>query len=87
MSDNRPAVIVERNGHLMIATINRPEVRNSINCDVHVGLGVAIEEAEHDSNIRVVIITGAGDQAFSAGADLKALSRGESLAPQNEITK
>lgn len=82
-----PAVLVERQGHILIATINRPEARNAVNAAVHVGLGEALEQAEHDPEIRVVILTGAGDQAFCAGADLKALSRGERLTPDDKAQR
>lgn len=82
-----PAVRVERQGHILIATINRPEARNAVNAAVHVGLGEALELAENDPEIRVVILTGAGDQAFCAGADLKALSRGERLAPEDKAQR
>ncbi len=77
------AVTVERNGHVMIVTINRPEARNAVNRFVHEGVGDALEAAEHDPEVRCVIVTGAGDKSFCAGADLVALSRGESLAPED----
>lgn len=76
-----PAVLVERRGHVMIVTLNRPEARNAINEAVWLGAGEALADAERDVEVRVVIITGAGDQSFCAGADLKALSRGERIAP------
>ena len=78
-----PAVLTERRGHILIVTINRPEARNAVNAAVHVGIGTALEEAEGDPDIRAVIVTGAGDKSFCAGADLVALSRGESLAPDD----
>ena len=80
MSDNE-AVLVERIGHVMVATINRPEARNAVNQDVASGLGHALDDAENDDQIWVFIVTGAGDRAFCAGADLKALSRGDRREP------
>jgi crotonobetainyl-CoA hydratase len=77
------AVTVERRGHVMIVTINRPDQRNAVNRFVHEGVGDALEAADHDPEVRVVIVTGAGDKSFCAGADLVALSRGESLAPDD----
>ena len=77
------AVLVERRGHVMIVTINRPEARNAVNRFVHEGVGDALEAADADPDIRAVVITGAGDKSFCAGADLVALSRGESLAPSD----
>jgi len=85
MTDNAaPAVLTERQGHILTITINRPEARNAVNAAVHVGIGTALDEAEADPDIRVVIITGAGDKAFCAGADLVALSRGGALAPDDK---
>lgn len=75
------AVLVERRGHVMIVTINRPEARNAVNAAVHEGVGDALAAADADPDIRCVIVTGAGDKAFCAGADLVALSRGERLSP------
>jgi len=85
MSDTttQPAVLVDRDGHVIIITINRPEARNSVNVHVSLGVGEALEEADKNPEIRAVILTGAGDQAFCAGADLKALSRGEMLTPSD----
>jgi crotonobetainyl-CoA hydratase len=79
-----PAVLTERQGHILIITINRAEARNAVNAHVHVGVGLALEEAEADPEIRAVIITGAGDKSFCAGADLVAISRGEQLIPQDK---
>ena len=82
-----PAVLAERRGPILILTINRPEARNAVNAAVHVGLGEGLEQAEDDPDIRAVIVTGAGDQAFCAGADLKALSRGERLEPEDKAQR
>jgi len=64
------AVIFEINQHIATITINRPEVRNAFNPEVIVGLYDAFHEVENNKDIRVAIITGAGDKAFCAGADL-----------------
>ncbi|MCV7411647.1 crotonase/enoyl-CoA hydratase family protein [Mycobacterium florentinum] len=74
-----PAVLVERRGNVMVITINRPEARNAINAAVSIGVGDALEEAQHDPEVRAVVITGAGDKSFCAGADLKAIARRENL--------
>jgi crotonobetainyl-CoA hydratase len=72
-------VLTERDGNVLLVTINRPESRNAVNLAVTIALGDVLEEAEYDSDIRAVIITGTGDKSFCAGADLKALARGEKL--------
>lgn len=66
-------VLIETRGHTLLVTINRPAAANSINADVHRGLGEAWEYAQATEEIRVVVLTGAGDATFCAGADLKAL--------------
>lgn len=76
-----PAVLTERHGHVLLVTLNRPEARNAVNGAVTAGLGAALEDAEDDPEIRAVVLTGAGDQSFCAGADLKAVVAGESLNP------
>ncbi|WAJ44084.1 crotonase/enoyl-CoA hydratase family protein [Mycobacterium sp. Aquia_216] len=74
-----PAVLVERRGNVLVITINRPEARNAINAAVSIGVGNALEEAQHDPDVRAVVLTGAGDKSFCAGADLKAIARRENL--------
>jgi crotonobetainyl-CoA hydratase len=76
-----PAVLTELRGHVLLVTLNRPEQRNAVNGELTQGLGDALERAESDPEIRAVLLTGAGDKSFCAGADLKAISRGESLNP------
>ncbi|MFL6022364.1 MAG: crotonase/enoyl-CoA hydratase family protein [Marmoricola sp.] len=75
------AVLTELRDHVLLVTLNRPEARNAVNGDLTLGLGNALERAETDPEIRVVVLTGAGELSFCAGADLKAIARGESLNP------
>lgn len=75
------AVLSDRHDHTLLLTINRPEVRNAVNLDVSTALGDALQGAEDDRKIRAVVLTGSGSQAFCAGADLKAVGRGEPLRP------
>jgi enoyl-CoA hydratase/carnithine racemase len=70
-------VIRERRGHVEILTINRPEARNAINGAVSTAMGSIMDELAEDADCWVVVITGSGDKAFSAGMDLKAFSSGE----------
>ncbi|WP_083208493.1 crotonase/enoyl-CoA hydratase family protein [Mycobacterium malmoense] len=74
-----PGALTERRGNVMVITINRPEARNAINGAVSIGVGDALEEAQQDREVRAVVITGAGDKSFCAGADLKAISRRENI--------
>ena len=63
-------VLTEQTDHVLRVTINRPEVMNAIDQHVARGLAAAIKAAEADRDIRVVVLTGAGDRAFSAGGDV-----------------
>ena len=55
----------------LILTINRPEAMNALSLEVRHLMAEAFEAAKHDTAVRAVIVTGAGDRAFSAGADLR----------------
>ena len=63
-------VDLERDGAVALITLNRPEARNSLSPEVLVRLRDAWQVVETDDELRVAIITGAGDKAFCAGADL-----------------
>lgn len=63
-------VVLERRGQVARLTINRPERRNALNASVLSGLRAALAEIKHDDSLRVVVLSGAGEKAFSAGADL-----------------
>ena len=62
---------VEKDGRLMIVTINRPEVYNACHPMANEELVAAFDEFHADPELWVAIITGAGDKAFCAGNDLK----------------
>jgi len=68
-SDN--SVIAEQRGAVLWLTINRAERRNALNGIVFNALADALAAADEAPETRVVVLTGAGDKAFSAGADLK----------------
>lgn len=72
-------LLSEIRGRALWLTINRPERRNAINPAVIAGLSAALARAEGDPALRAVVLTGAGDRAFCAGADL---SRGTEMFHQ-----
>lgn len=76
-----PAVRIVQSGSIVTLSIDRPDALNAINAEVHDIMGHALAAADADPEVRVIIVTGAGEVSFSAGADLKALGRGESLYP------
>lgn len=69
---SEPAVLVERDGHVVTVTLNRPDKRNAFNAEVLCRLCDAWDLIDGDDEIRVAILTGAGGN-FSAGADLDRL--------------
>jgi enoyl-CoA hydratase/carnithine racemase len=73
-------VLLEKKNHIAQLTLNRPRAMNAISREMFGGLIEAADYIQHDSEIRVVIITGSGDRAFCAGLDLK-----KSLEPGGTI--
>lgn len=71
-------VLVEQLGHTLLITLNRPAARNAINLEVSRRVGQALARAERSDQVRSVILTGTGEQAFTGGLDLKAVLAGES---------
>ncbi len=72
---SEPAVLYEKKGHIATVTMNRPEQRNAINPEMLCRLADAWQDINDDVEIRAAILTGAGDKAFCAGADLNKLVR------------
>ncbi|HTK64093.1 MAG TPA: enoyl-CoA hydratase-related protein [Pseudonocardia sp.] len=70
-------LLVERRGHVLTLTINRPERRNAMTFETLAELRDGIRGAREDRGVRAVVITGAGDRAFCAGADLGGIRGGE----------
>ena len=66
-------IIYEKSEAIATITLNRPEVLNAFSKEVEDEVLQALEDIKNDENVRVVILTGAGEKAFSAGADIKAM--------------
>lgn len=64
-------LLFKKKNHIGLVTINRPEALNCFNYATLKELGELVEQIRVDKDVRIVIFTGAGDKAFSAGADLK----------------
>lgn len=80
--DEQTPVLTERHGHVLVITLNRPRARNAVNAELAQALGEALSELDADPELRVGVLTGAGDRAFCAGADLKELAAGRSIGPR-----
>jgi len=74
MSDRTDEVTYERIGSIAWLTINRPESRNALNHFVRGGLFDGARRFNADSGAKVLVLTGTGDKAFSAGGDLKEMA-------------
>jgi len=76
-------------GHVMTLTIQRPEALNALNADVIQGLSKALQSAESQPEVRAIVLTGSGEKAFVAGADIKEFAdfnpeEGQALAAQGQ---
>src|ERR1700757_4673645 len=67
-------IVYEKNGPIAHVTLNRPKVLNALNQTVFLELKAAFEDIRDDLGIRGVILTGSGDKAFAAGADIAEMS-------------
>ena len=79
-----PHALVERRGHVLIVTMNRPQARNALSGPMMELMRQAWDTVDSDPDIRVCVLTGAGG-AFCAGADLKAMTREHPGARMGEL--
>ncbi|SHI27983.1 short-chain-enoyl-CoA hydratase [Desulfosporosinus lacus] len=67
---NYTNLLLEKNGAVAVLTINRPKALNALNSDTLKELSALLDELGSDSSVKAVILTGSGDKAFIAGADI-----------------
>lgn len=67
---------VEKKGHILVVTMNRPEVYNAVHSDMHHEMAACWDAFAADEDLWVAVLTGAGEKAFCAGNDLKATQSG-----------
>lgn len=75
MTGGTANLLSEKEGEIRVLTVSRPEKLNALNAEVLAALDRAVAECEGDRELRCVIVTGAGEKAFIAGADIAELSR------------
>ncbi|HRP54222.1 MAG TPA: enoyl-CoA hydratase-related protein, partial [Fluviicola sp.] len=86
---NYQSILVEKANLVTTITINRPNQMNALNKETISELNHALQEANADSKVGVVILTGAGEKAFVAGADIKefadfSVEQGKMLAAEGQ---
>lgn len=79
-------ILLERRGRVALITINRPDKLNALNIKTREELANALDELRADSEIRVVVLTGAGEKAFVAGADINEFA-GRTAVQQRSVMK
>src|ERR1019366_5557084 len=79
-SMNFENILLEKKNSIAYVTVNRPKVLNALNMATMEELGVACQEIKTDSSIRVAILTGAGERAFVAGADIGELAKQDAVS-------
>jgi enoyl-CoA hydratase len=68
------AIDLEMRGSVAVITVNQPDKLNALNVERLEGLKARLDEASGGSDVRAIVLTGAGDRAFIAGADIKAMA-------------
>ncbi len=77
---NYENILFEKKGAIAYVTVNRPKVLNALNMATMEELRGAFHELKNDASVRVVILTGAGEKAFIAGADISELAKNDAVA-------
>lgn len=72
---SEPLVLTEIRGHIAVVSVNRPDKLNALNAETVAQLGRAFTDIEANASIRGVILTGKGEKAFVAGADIAELAK------------
>jgi enoyl-CoA hydratase/carnithine racemase len=75
-------LLVQKEGNICTLTINRPERRNSLNPEILLKLGDTLNALKEEGEVRVVVIRGVGEQAFSSGYDIGRIGTGGGGAPE-----
>jgi len=84
MTDENNPVLFEVNASVARITLNRPEKKNALNADLIAGVKQRLDQSNDDTSVRVVVISGAGDD-FCSGADLSALQQIASASVEDNV--
>jgi enoyl-CoA hydratase len=91
MSATDDSLRVERDGRVVMLTFNRPEARNAMTFEMYERLHDLCEQVDHDPEVRVLVLRGAGDKAFVSGTDIRQFlefrTRDDALQYEGRITR
>jgi enoyl-CoA hydratase/carnithine racemase len=76
-------ITYSKQGYIAILTLNRPPA-NSVSLATLIDINKALDEAEHDQEVRVLVVTGAGEKGFSAGFDVSDAANGDKSGPMGQ---
>jgi enoyl-CoA hydratase/carnithine racemase len=79
------SILFEKSGHVATLTINRPYALNAMDTEAHERLSSYLDRCNSDEDIRVIVLTGTGERAFSVGRDLKAMVRENALTGSDKL--
>src|SRR5918997_5248088 len=79
-------LLLEKRGRVALLTINRPDKLNALNIKTRAEGAAALEELREDAEVRVVVITGAGDKSFVAGADIAEFAGRTAITQRDVMT-
>ena len=80
-------ITIEKRGSVAVMTINRPDKLNALNQQVHIDGVAALDELKADDSVRVLILTGAGEKAFVAGADISEFADHTPVTQRNQFNE
>ncbi len=78
-------ILTEQHGNILLLTLNRPEKLNALNYALIDHMMALLDRIEEDDSLKAVILTGAGEKAFSAGADIHEFSKSISIGPDQAV--
>jgi enoyl-CoA hydratase len=92
MAIDESELVVTTDGHVRLLRLNRPDRRNAMTRSLMAAISAAVLEADEDQEVRVIVLTGTGDAAFCAGADLKEMSGNDASgtryrSPMNRVDR
>jgi len=92
MATAEPELVVTTDGHVRLLRLNRPDRRNAMTRSLSESISAAVLDADEDQDVRVIVLTGTGDAAFCAGADLKEMSGNDASgtryrSPMNRVDR